>query len=250
MDSIDIVDLGERTRVSGIIIQKPYYWHGCITSFHLEYAISDDVTKWIPILNSDRTEVFQVKAYFTQHQRERHISYFYSSVLARFIRLNEGLDNSPWHCFLMRFDFIGCRNHPRMTRTCQTLFSDGYVLDDTYQIDMDGIDQGQPPFQVTCSMSDGATIIHHDAEDTFKISGSPNQLTTIDITYVIDMQQIISVIDNASTCEQMVKVKCGEADPSTLSQHPALQPVKWGSRSGELMQNWGGPLVTLAAPVV
>ncbi|XP_022106179.1 EGF and laminin G domain-containing protein-like [Acanthaster planci] len=236
------VDFGEPTRISGLILES---WtlesYGCTYGFYLKHRTSNDSTGWISIRNNYGNEAFLptegVPVFYCRE--ERTTSFFSQSVLTQFIRMYIAHIDliSSQTCAWMKFDFLGCRRHLQTARTCQTLHAEGYLLDDTYEIDMDGLNQGQLPFQVFCNMSTGTTIIHHDGEDSFKI-GEPQSRA---ITYNIDVQQVISVIENSLSCQQIVRVVCPTTNLTASPSPLTSQPFKWGARNGEIMPNWGVP---------
>ena len=92
-------------------------------------------------------------------------------------------------------------------RSCHEYLQSGLTQSGTYNIDPDGVNIGEPPFEVECDFTAGTTEVLHDkllntrvplctAEDCFRL----------DIGYPTSARQLINLVDISEECTQDIRV--------------------------------------------
>lgn len=123
--------------------------------------------------------------------------------------------------------------------SCSDLRLAGFSESKSYHISLSGL----APFTVYCDMRDkngtGVTVIGHDSEARTLVIGTedPGSFQR-DITYSgYTKQQLVSLIDASTNCEQFIKYEC---HGSVLLHGDYEDYGWWVSRDGVQMNYWGG----------
>ena len=97
---------------------------------------------------------------------------------------------------------------PAVGRTCHELraaspaVSSGY-----YWIDPDGVGVGDKAIRVYCNMTNGATFIPHDSEESINVNGCPDPgCYSRNIQYNATMRQIQAITQLSAQCRQSIRV--------------------------------------------
>lgn len=123
--------------------------------------------------------------------------------------------------------------------SCSEVKQAGFSDSKTYFISPSGL----APFTVYCDMRDkigvGVTVIDHDSEVRTLVTGNEGRGSfQRNITYSgYSKQQLVSLIDASTNCEQFVKYEC---HGSVLLFGDSQDYGWWVSRDGVQMNYWGG----------
>ena len=124
-------------------------------------------------------------------------------------------------------------------RSCSELRQAGLSDSKTYPISPSGL----APFSVYCDMRDkngvGVTVVGHDSEVRTLVTGTerPGSFQR-NINYNgYSKQQLVSLIDASTNCEQFIKYECLD---SVLLHGVSRDYGWWVSRDGVQMNYWGG----------
>lgn len=123
--------------------------------------------------------------------------------------------------------------------SCSDVRQAGFSVSKTYYISPGGL----PPFAVYCDMRDknavGVTVISHDSEERALVSGkeSPGSFQRKIKYQGYSKQQLVSLIDASTNCEQFIKYECYG---SMLLNGNNNDYGWWVSRDGVKMNYWGG----------
>ena len=92
-------------------------------------------------------------------------------------------------------------------RSCYEYQQSGLTASGTYKIDPDGVNFGEPPFEVECDFTTGETKVLHDAmeNERIPICGQVDCFQ-INIKYPTSTKQLINLIDLSGTCSQRINV--------------------------------------------
>lgn len=123
--------------------------------------------------------------------------------------------------------------------SCSDIKQAGFSVSQTYLISPSGL----APFAVYCDMRDkngvGVTVISHDSEERTLVIGAEGPGSFLrKINYNgYSKQQLVSLIDASTNCEQFIKYECYA---SVLLYGGNNDFGWWVSRDGDQMDYWGG----------
>ena len=123
--------------------------------------------------------------------------------------------------------------------SCSDIRQAGFTVSKIYYISPGGL----APFAVYCDMRDkngvGVTVISHDSEERGLVSGGEYPGTfQRKVNYNgYNKQQLVSLIDTSTNCEQFLKYECYG---SVLLDGDNNDYGWWVSRDGVKMNYWGG----------
>ena len=96
------------------------------------------------------------------------------------------------------------------TKNCQDLANLGITESGTYQLDPDGLDEGEEPILVKCDFSDNSTeIVHdHDHEIAMEVCTEAPDCNTYRFDYQVPESQMRALIESSETCQQSIRFDC------------------------------------------
>ena len=97
---------------------------------------------------------------------------------------------------------------PAVGRTCHELrAASPAITSGYYWIDPDGVAVGDKAIRVYCNMTNGATFIPHDSEDSINVNGCPDPgCYSRNIQYNATMRQIKAITQLTAQCRQSIRV--------------------------------------------
>jgi hypothetical protein len=97
---------------------------------------------------------------------------------------------------------------PAVGRTCHELrAASPAITSGYYWIDPDGVGVGDKAIRVYCNMTNGATFIPHDSEDSINVNGCPDPgCYSRNIQYNATMRQIQAITQLSAQCRQSIRV--------------------------------------------
>jgi len=126
-------------------------------------------------------------------------------------------------------------------RTCNELKALGITITGRYFLDPDGngIDS-EPPIQVHCDMTTGATRIDHDLQGPQSVRNCQEPGCSVHRASYgnISMKQINFLITLSEHCEQHIKYECKGAPLNKVDQNETVPLAWWSDRHGDIHFYW------------
>ena len=98
----------------------------------------------------------------------------------------------------------------KLAKSCDDLARCGMNESGEYELDPDGPMMGKEPISVYCNFTTNSTVIKHNAANVVTLEHCENGsgCASVNVSYEAHMDQIISVIDHSSYCQQEIVFSC------------------------------------------
>ena len=101
----------------------------------------------------------------------------------------------------------------KLAKTCDDLARCGLTESGRYELDPDGPMIGKEPISVYCNFATNSTVIKHNGtnEVTLENCDSGSGCASVNVSYEAHMNQIRSIMDHSSYCQQEIVFSCNIA---------------------------------------
>ena len=100
----------------------------------------------------------------------------------------------------------------KLAKTCDDLARCGLTESGEYELDPDGPMYGEEPIRVFCNFTTNATVIIPDTNEiSLQNCKSGPGCASVDISYEANLNQIMSIIEHSSYCQQEMIFSCNTA---------------------------------------
>ena len=119
----------------------------------------------------------------------------------------------------------------KLAKTCDDLARCGLTESGEYELDPDGPMFGEEPIRVFCNFATNSTVIRPDSNEIkLQNCDSGPACASVNISYGGHIDQIISIVERSSVCQQEIVFSCNVA-PLVLD---GVSFASWRYRNGAI----------------